>query len=156
MSFYMPAEFEKQQAAVLIFPELPGSWGRSVRAASAFAEIINTIAKHERVYVAVNEKSRANAEKLLDRENITLLDIPSDDAWARDVAPTFVRDRESGEVRGISWKFYAWGGEYDGLYADWAKDDALAEEFCRQHGQDARISNHIALCIEEMAGNVIR
>ena len=30
------------------------------------------------------------------------------------------------------------------------------EDFCRQHGQDARISNHIALCIEEMAGNVIR
>jgi Na+-driven multidrug efflux pump/anti-sigma regulatory factor (Ser/Thr protein kinase) len=31
-----------------------------------------------------------------------------------------------------------------------------AEAFCRQHGQDARISSHIALCIEEMAGNVIQ
>ena len=31
-----------------------------------------------------------------------------------------------------------------------------AEQFCLARGQDARISNHIALCIEEMAGNVIR
>ncbi len=30
-----------------------------------------------------------------------------------------------------------------------------AEEFCRQHGQDSKIANHIALCIEEMAGNTI-
>ncbi len=31
-----------------------------------------------------------------------------------------------------------------------------AEQFCLSHGQDARISNHIALCIEEMAGNTIQ
>ena len=30
-----------------------------------------------------------------------------------------------------------------------------AEAFCRRHGQDARITNHIALCIEEMAGNTV-
>ena len=31
-----------------------------------------------------------------------------------------------------------------------------AEQFCRRHGDTARVSNHIALCIEEMAGNVIQ
>ena len=31
-----------------------------------------------------------------------------------------------------------------------------AEEFCRHHGQDARASSHISLCIEEMAGNIIQ
>ena len=31
-----------------------------------------------------------------------------------------------------------------------------AERFCLARGQDGRISSHIALCIEEMAGNVIR
>ena len=30
-----------------------------------------------------------------------------------------------------------------------------AEAFCLEHGQDSRISTHIALCIEEMASNVI-
>ena len=31
-----------------------------------------------------------------------------------------------------------------------------AEQFCLENGQDARTASHIALCIEEMAGNVIR
>ena len=30
-----------------------------------------------------------------------------------------------------------------------------AADFCRQHGGDERLANHIALCIEEMAANVI-
>lgn len=31
-----------------------------------------------------------------------------------------------------------------------------AERFCREHGQGAKVSNHIALCIEEMAANTIQ
>ena len=31
-----------------------------------------------------------------------------------------------------------------------------AEQFCLDHGQNAKISNHIALCVEEMAGNTIQ
>lgn len=135
MSFYMPAEFEKQQAAIMIFPERPGSWGRNAATAQrVFADIMNIIAKHEHIYVIVSEKTREAAEKLLDGNNTTLLDIPADDAWARDTAPTFVRDSDTGEIHGISWKFNAWGGGYDGLYASWELDDALAEEFCRQAG----------------------
>lgn len=137
MSFYMPAEFEKQQAAILIFPERPGSWGYDAKAAQeAFAQIINSISRHgETVYVAVTENTRGAAQRLLDSsENIKLIGIPANDAWARDVAPTFVKDGESGEVRGISWRFNAWGGTYDGLYAHWELDDAFAEEFCRKAG----------------------
>jgi agmatine deiminase len=66
---------------------------------------------------------------------IEVLRIDSDDAWARDTAPTFVKNSIS-VVRGINWCFNAWGGEVDGLYATWGKDDALAKEFCRQTGYD--------------------
>ena len=68
--------------------------------------------------------------------NIVLLNIPTDDAWARDIAPTFVRSRDGRSVRGISWRFNAWGGEYDGLYAHWEKDDAFAAEFMRKTGYE--------------------
>ena len=51
--------------------------------------------------------------------NVRLLDLDSDDAWARDVAPTFVRRAADGAVRGVNWRFNAWGGEVDGLYAHW-------------------------------------
>ena len=51
----------------------------------------------------------------------------TDDSWARDVGPTFVKN--SGERIGINWSFNAWGGTYDGLYASWDKDDLLAKLF---------------------------
>lgn len=66
---------------------------------------------------------------------IEVVEIESDDAWARDVAPTFVKN-DKGVVRGINWSFNAWGGEYDGLYADWAKDNRLAKSFLEYAGFD--------------------
>ncbi len=40
--------------------------------------------------------------------------------------------------------------------ADVAAAAQEAEQFCMARGQNARICNHIALCIEEMAGNVVQ
>ena len=57
-----------------------------------------------------------------------MLEIETNDAWARDIGPTFVTNGR--EARGISWRFNAWGGAVDGLYADWTADDAAAQAFC--------------------------
>ena len=62
-------------------------------------------------------------------ERLFILPIDSDDAWARDVGPTFVT-KPGKDIRAVNWKFNAWGGEVDGLYASWDKDDAVAGEFC--------------------------
>ena len=67
-------------------------------------------------------------------KNISVLEIPTDDSWARDTAPTFITNGR--KVRGVSWQFNAWGGEFDGLYASWDKDDALAGIFCDKAGYD--------------------
>ena len=63
-------------------------------------------------------------------KNISVLEIPTDDSWARDTAPTFITNGR--KVRGVSWQFNAWGGEFDGLYAHWDKDNALAEKLCNR------------------------
>ena len=68
--------------------------------------------------------------------------MDSDDAWARDTGPTFVVSGDADVsykdriLRGINWKFNAWGGEYDGLYADWSRDDKIAIEFMKHFGCD--------------------
>lgn len=61
------------------------------------------------------------------------MNINSDDAWARDTAPTFVVNN-NGEIRAIDWQFNAWGGEYDGLYANWENDDKIPYELCKTLG----------------------
>ena len=132
--FYMPGEFEPQDGVILIWPKRPGSWPYEAKeAGKVFAEIANKLAETEKVYMLTEPETEAVARELL-CENVEILTIPTDDAWARDVGPTFVTDGK--EVRGINWSFNAWGGTYDGLYQDWQKDDNVAEEFCKQTGYD--------------------
>lgn len=131
--FHMPAEFEPHHGTVMIFPERPGSWAHGAgEARRAFAEIAARLSQCEQVYMLVNERTAETARQMLP-DNVRLLQIDTDDAWARDVAPTFVRDA-AGAVRGISWQFNAWGGDFDGLYPDYQKDDAAADAVCAALG----------------------
>ena len=134
--FFMPGEFEPHRGTIMIWPERPGSWPYEAKAArKAFKEIIKTIAESEEVFVAAGERSYDSAVKALsDIDNVHVFRAETDDAWARDVAPTFVRNDNTGEVRAINWSFNAWGGEYNGLYASWEKDDAFASYFAEKEG----------------------
>ena len=130
----MPAEFSPQDGALLVWPIRAGSWGVDPAAAQrAFCEVMRAVSRSERVYLLADaahvEEARARAG-----EFATILEIETNDAWARDIGPTFVTNGR--EARGISWRFNAWGGEIDGLYTDWSRDDAAAEAFCRAIGAD--------------------
>ena len=135
--FFMPAEFEKHEGTIMAFPYRSGSWPYGAKAArKAFCEIILKIAECEKIYVAYEECTKEAAfEALLGKENVELIQIKTDDAWARDIGPTFVKNNE-GVVRGINWRFNAWGGDFDGLYKDYENDDAFAKEFLNKTGYD--------------------
>lgn len=131
--FYMPAEFEAHSGCIMIWPERPGSWPFGAFAArKAFSEIASAISESETVYMLVNKNNKISASEMLP-ERVRLVEIDSDDAWARDIAPTFVRNK-SGEIRGVSWQFNAWGGAFDGLYSEWKNDDLVADKFCEYAG----------------------
>ena len=95
----MPGEFEPHQGCILIWPKRPGSWGYEAKAAGdAFAAVIKAIAQSEKVYVAVTKKTLPIAQEklfgeikrdIMQQDNIELFFADTDDAWARDVAPTF-------------------------------------------------------------------
>ena len=135
--YRMPAEYAPHRATLMIWPVRPGSWGKDPGAAqAAFLRVFEAVTQSEDLYLLAGpeeiEQARA-ATACLDPGRLHLLCIDSDDAWARDVGPTFVQN-EAGQLKGISWRFNAWGGEVDGLYADWRKDDAVAPAFCRAAG----------------------
>ena len=129
----MPAEYAPHRGTVMIWPVRPGSWPEgAVKAQRAFAEIIKGIAYAGKENVWVLYHTQKPDPSLLEEDaQIHFLDIPTDDAWARDMCPTFVRN-EAGIVKGIDWKFNAWGGDFDGLYQDYEQDDACAAEVCRK------------------------
>ena len=140
--FRMPAEFEEHEGCIIVWPQRPGSWSFGADAAcAAFTAVIKAIAASEQVYVACDKRSKhwQRAERMLaGLVNVELVDIPTDDSWARDIGPTFVvQDTAEGRVvRGINWRFNAWGGEVDGLYPDYEQDDAFAAAFAKTKGYE--------------------
>ena len=163
--YYMPAEYDRHKATIMIWPVRTGSWPyNAVAAQNVFVDIAHIISRHEKVYILADEKHYAQAEarfmKIKDAVtgecnkasedikaawNIEVVCIETDDAWARDVCPTFVKNGHTGDVRGINWKFNAWGGDYDGLYKNWEKDDKAALQFCNMTGYDCYDANPFVL-----------
>lgn len=136
--FYMPGEYEPHAGCIIVWPQRPGSWSFGARAAcEAFTAVIRAIAASERVYVICGEKHLGVAQAYLaDIANVELVQLETDDSWARDIGPTFVvRDGAKGRtLRGVNWRFNAWGGEVDGLYPDYERDDAFAAAFAEKYG----------------------
>lgn len=136
--FYMPGEYEPHAGCIIVWPQRPGSWSFGARAAcEAFTAVIRAIAASEKVYVICGEKHLSVAQAYLaDIANVELVQLETDDSWARDIGPTFVvRDGAKGRtLRGVNWRFNAWGGEVDGLYPDYERDDAFAAAFAEKYG----------------------
>ncbi|MGL5258939.1 MAG: agmatine deiminase [Lachnospiraceae bacterium] len=132
--YQMPAEFERHRGTILIWPTRPGSWGiNPIKAQQAFIQIASEIAKREELFLIASKEEWSKIKESLP-DNVNWLAIETNDSWARDIGPTFVR--EDNQIKGIDWKFNAWGGEYNGLYEDYEEDDAFASIFCKATGYE--------------------
>ena len=108
--FRMPGEFEPHQGCWMLWPERGDTWRLGARPAQeAFAAVAAAISRFEPVSVGVSRHQLENARNRLPG-HVRVLEMASDDAWMRDVGPTFVVNRGTCEVRGVDWRFNAWGG----------------------------------------------
>jgi agmatine deiminase len=124
--FYMPAEWAPHKQTWMVWPERRDNWRLDAKPAqAAFAAVARAIARFERVTFCASAAQYANACAMLVHEKIRVVEVTTDDAWARDTGPTFVINGK-GDVRGIDWTFNAWGGHDGGLYAPWQRDDEVA------------------------------
>jgi len=123
--FWMPGEFEPHEKCWMIWPERPDTWRLNAKPAQkCFAEVARAISLFEPVFMGVSKGQLETAKKMLSAD-IHIVEMASNDAWMRDVGPTFVKDAK-GEIRGVDWSFNAWGGLKGGLYCPWDKDEKIA------------------------------
>jgi agmatine deiminase len=109
----------------MLWPERPDNWrDRAAPAQRAFVAVASAIAKSEPVTMGVSAAQFEAARAMLPA-GVRVVEISSNDAWMRDVGPTFLVDRYR-RVRGVDWMFNAWGGKAGGVYADWSLDDQVA------------------------------
>ena len=152
--YFMPAEFAHHDGTLMIYPTRPGSWGKDrTETLKSFGSVFIEILKRENLYLLAGKDYISEADAFMDElitsycrgdellekelsERCYIFEIGSNDAWARDVGPTFVV-KPFRDIRGINWSFNAWGGEVDGLYSSWDKDDKVALKFLETIEADA-------------------
>ncbi len=119
MSWRMPAETEPHERTWMAFP--PGasyvadSPGAAHRARTAWARVAHAVAEFEPVTMVVDPADVEVAARYL-ADAVAVVEAPLDDAWMRDIGPTFVTD-EDGRLGAVDWVFNGWGQQ------DWATWD---------------------------------
>lgn len=126
----MPAETAPHAAAWMAWPSGSYTLGDTVEEAdearSTWAAVANAIVEFEPVHMLVPASEREQAARFLD-PRVTVHEQPLDDAWYRDIGPTFVVVPEGGtggerRLGAVNWVFNGWGQQ------DWAtwEYDAVA------------------------------
>ena len=76
----------------MAWPERPDNWRRAAKPAQeAFAAVAEAINVSEPVTMAVSDAQFDHCRSLLS-PSIRVVEISTDDAWMRDIGPTFLTD----------------------------------------------------------------
>ncbi|WP_246475764.1 agmatine deiminase family protein [Brevibacterium renqingii] len=123
MTLHMPAETAAQDRIWMAFPSSGYALGETESEAEAarstWAAVARATSEFTPVTVVVTEAQTDHAKRHLGegvRHPITVVNADLDDAWMRDIGPSFVVD-ETGGLHAVDWVFNGWGAQ------EWAKWD---------------------------------
>ncbi|HRN70571.1 MAG TPA: agmatine deiminase [Candidatus Woesebacteria bacterium] len=128
--FSMMAESDVIGSLWLLLPTRPDNWrDNATPVQNTYVNLIETISRYVKVNVGIEHKRFMHLFNTTNKKNIKVHILNYDDAWIRDTGPIFLKD-EHNHVRGVKWRFNAWGGMDEGLYANWEQDDLIGERIC--------------------------
>lgn len=120
----MPIEGHPQERLWLAWPTTGYTLGdtesEADEARRTWAAVANAASEYQRVTVVVNPGDENVARRHLSGV-IDLLTAPLNDAWMRDIGPSFVIDGE-GALGAVNFVFNGWGGQE---WASWDKDQHI-------------------------------
>ncbi len=128
-----PAEWERHERTWMAWPHGGYSLGETdaeiEEAHRAWSTVANTIVKYEPVSMVVDPAAVQVASEWLD-PRVDVVIAPLDDAWMRDIGPTFVRASD-GSMLGVDWIFNGWGAQE---WANWGNDSQIARRVLEESG----------------------
>ena len=120
-----PAEWERHERTWMAWPSAGYTLGDTevdvAEARGAWASVANAIVKHEPLTMVVDPSAVDVAREWLD-ERVDIVEATLDDAWMRDIGPTFVKGA-GGALLGVDWIFNGWGAQ---SWAAWEHDANIA------------------------------
>lgn len=131
--YYFPFEGDKHSATIILLPFRADTWRNNGKEARrVFKNVILAISKFEKVIVGIHPYIYEKvAPEYLGLPNVEVIKIRYNDSWARDNMPLFVTNGK--KLRGVDFRFNAWGGEVDGLYSNWDDDDKISSIFLKRY-----------------------
>lgn len=131
--FSMPAEWEPHTRTWMAWPTTGYMLGDTAEdaeeARAAWAAVANAIVRFEPVTMVVDPEDTGTCRPWLD-DAVEIVEAPLDDAWMRDMGPTFVHAAD-GSLAGVNWVFNGWGAQE---WSTWDKDALIATAVCRESG----------------------
>jgi agmatine deiminase len=138
-----PAEWAPQSGVQFTFPHEDSDWAPMLNdVIPCFANIINTVTRFEKAVVVCKDASKT-AEYLKNavQENLILIEVPSNDTWARDHSAITIL--EDGEPILLDFFFNGWGLKFPAFH------DNLITGRLYEKGLYGEISCHVpGLAIE--------
>lgn len=121
VSWTMPAETARHDRVWMAFPRanttLAESAADAETAYAAWSTVANTVSEFEPVTVVVDPTETSRARTMLTAA-VDIIEAELDDAWMRDIGPTFVTDG-AGHLAAVDWTFNGWGAQE---WAEWDND----------------------------------
>ena len=126
----LPAEWEKQEAVLLAWPDQKSDWHETLPQVEAvLKKIVQEIARREKVLLVGTNPARV--EKILGvsfdkrgRGQIEFYSMETNDIWARDFGPITVLDQQ--ERQFLDFQFNGWGEKYP-----WKLDNQVTAKLTR-------------------------
>ena len=131
--FYMPAETEAHERIFMAFPAGGYTLGDTEEEAEAarttWSQVAKAITRFTPVTMVVDPSAEADARRHLgDGADYVIQEL--DDAWMRDIGPTFVRTKDN-SLAAVNWNFNGWGAQ---SWASWEKDQLIAGHLAQLTG----------------------
>lgn len=137
MTFHMPAETAAHDRIWMAFPSSGYALGDTEEEAEAarrtWAAVARATSEFTPVTVVVSTSQTDNAHRHLGEginHPITVVNAELDDAWMRDIGPSFVVD-DNGELHAVDWVFNGWGAQE---WAKWDHDQHIGRFVANQAG----------------------
>jgi agmatine deiminase len=156
-SWRMPAEWELHERTWMAFPPPNATFGEEGSgtldaARIAWTDVANTIARYEPVTL-IADVDQSAAATAMTSPGVTVIERPLNDAWMRDIGPTFTVDGQ--QLGAVDWVFNGWGAQ---SWAAWERDARIADDVARQidaHVHDSQLTNEGGGIHVDGAGTVL-
>ncbi|AKU17302.1 agmatine deiminase family protein [Luteipulveratus mongoliensis] len=120
----MPSETAEHSCTWMAWPHagytLGGTRLEAEAARRTWAAVANAVVGFEPVHMVVDPSAAEVARAHLD-PSVALHEAPLDDAWMRDIGPSFVLDG-AGRLGAVDWVFNGWGAQ---SWATWEHDSQI-------------------------------